>query len=205
MSALRAMYGLRRTTIGAVHVLLSASTIHLLNLPNESAATNLMQAMSDLQTLSINHPYATRVVDIIRSLSVKWNIPLPEGNMSSIRFGANLPSPATSIFYANSLPRQQSSSSRERSGDAIRQDSPYPAPESAISDSFDTSMTAATYWQPYANTTMSRMTQEQEFAYQQGMHWTMYNDSMQQGEMRRQSAPEQNDEQQQSGQWHWDG
>lgn len=45
MNALRAMYGLRRVCLAVTGMLLSASTIHLLNLPSEPAVSYLSQAL----------------------------------------------------------------------------------------------------------------------------------------------------------------
>jgi hypothetical protein len=45
MNALRGMYGLRRTSLAVSSIVLSASTVHLMNLPCQSAAVQLTQAM----------------------------------------------------------------------------------------------------------------------------------------------------------------
>jgi hypothetical protein len=46
MNALRGMYGLRRTSLAVSPILLSASTVHLMNLPSsQGAAVHLTQAM----------------------------------------------------------------------------------------------------------------------------------------------------------------
>lgn len=45
MNALRGMYGLRRTSLAVSPILLSASTVHLMNLPSQGAAMQLTQAM----------------------------------------------------------------------------------------------------------------------------------------------------------------
>merc|ERR1711939_142779 len=81
-NALRAMYGLRRVCLAVSSFLMSASTIHLLNLPSESASAHLGQGLSDLQAMSVNHQFAARCVDIIRSLASKWNIALPDSAAS---------------------------------------------------------------------------------------------------------------------------
>ncbi|KAH0019900.1 hypothetical protein KCU78_g6635, partial [Aureobasidium melanogenum] len=51
MNALRAMYGLRRTSLAVSSILLSASTVHLMNLPSQGAAVQLTQAMQDLDKI----------------------------------------------------------------------------------------------------------------------------------------------------------
>ena len=117
MNALRAMYGLRRVTLIVTSLLLSASTIHLLNLgQSEQAAAHLSQAVHDLSAISVNHRFAARAVDIIRSLSTKWNISLPEsaaaiavyrmdhGGRGDGRTATSSPPPST--FFAASITRE---------------------------------------------------------------------------------------------------
>ncbi|QIW97462.1 hypothetical protein AMS68_002980 [Peltaster fructicola] len=212
MNALRALYGLRRVSVAVISNLLSASTIHLLNLPQETAATNLTQAMHDLQTLSVNHPYAARCLDITRSLAVKWGISLPEeAIMNNFRFNSTLSSPSASIFYASSAPRQQSSSSRERSGGGSNESPFAPPDQQAMNDSFDAMTQAATsstqmpFWSPYTGTPQGR---DQHYDFQQSPYhgWQTYHPQQHQEESRRQSTGERQDEQQnaQQGMWQWD-
>ncbi|CAK4033896.1 Nitrogen assimilation transcription factor nit-4 [Lecanosticta acicola] len=128
MNALRAMYGLRRVTLAVVNLVLSASTIHLLNLPSESAAAHLTQGLHDLDAMSVNHRFAARAVDIIRSLSSKWSIALPESAAafaySRLEHPRDVKSPPPSTFFAASIPRTESTDGsgtdgRNRSGDSI--------------------------------------------------------------------------------------
>jgi len=120
-NALRAMYGLRRVCLPVTGFLLSASTIHLLNLPSETSAQHLSQGMRDLQTMSTNHFFAGRCVNIIRSLATKWQISLPDdAPCASPRpdlNGRKLSSPK-SAFYSASIPRQNSSQSGTRSAES---------------------------------------------------------------------------------------
>ncbi|KAK0270103.1 hypothetical protein LTR35_014351 [Friedmanniomyces endolithicus] len=118
-----------------LHWVLTASTIHLLNLPSDVAANNLSQGMHDLQTISVNHPFAARCIDIIRSLAVKWNITLPEGSNAIPGFRELCTQPMTSpttAFFAASIPRHQSSEGRTESGSSIssnrQPDTPFDAP-----------------------------------------------------------------------------
>jgi hypothetical protein len=115
------MYGLRRVCLPVTGFLLSASTIHLLNLPNETSGQHLSQGMRDLQTMSTNHSFAGRCVDIIRSLATKWQITLPEdAPCASPRphlNGRKISSPK-SAFYSASIPRQNSSQSGTRSAES---------------------------------------------------------------------------------------
>ncbi|PIA93746.1 Nitrogen assimilation transcription factor nit-4 [Cercospora beticola] len=121
MNALRAMYGLRRVTLAVTSLLLSASTIHLLNLPSEQAANHLSQALHDLESMSVNHKFAARAAEIILALSSKWNIALPEAAaaIAVYRMGSGTASPPPSSFFAASIPRELSGGSqRTRSGDS---------------------------------------------------------------------------------------
>jgi len=128
MTALRAMYGLRRVALAVTSVLLSASTIHLLNLPAESAAAHLTQGMHDLQAVSINHQFAAKCIDIIRVLATKWNIVLPEGATAVSVFRERWPSPPSSAFFAASIPRKDSSAGGARSGDSGLSQGPFGPP-----------------------------------------------------------------------------
>lgn len=96
MNALRGIYGLRRTCLAVSAILLSASTVHLLNLPSQTAAINLTQALHDLQTMSVNHRYAMCCIEIVKRLADQWGITLPESaqNITSFR------SPAPESFNA---------------------------------------------------------------------------------------------------------
>ncbi|KAF2765274.1 hypothetical protein EJ03DRAFT_210798 [Teratosphaeria nubilosa] len=75
--ALREIYGLRRVHLSVTSILLSASTIHLLNLPSAPATLHLTQALQDLEATSVNHHFAARCIDIIHSLAANWKISLP--------------------------------------------------------------------------------------------------------------------------------
>ncbi|KAI5236504.1 hypothetical protein E4T43_08601 [Aureobasidium subglaciale] len=79
MNALRGMYGLRRTSLVVSTILLSASTVHLMNLPSQGAAVQLTQAMQDLNTMSVNHRYASCCLEVINRLANQWGVRLPEG------------------------------------------------------------------------------------------------------------------------------
>lgn len=75
----RVTHGLRHATPPLSSFLLTASTIHLLNLPSETSAAYLSQAIQDLQTISLTHYFAVRCLGIIQSLAVRWGIELPGG------------------------------------------------------------------------------------------------------------------------------
>ncbi|KAK3671894.1 hypothetical protein LTR78_008260 [Recurvomyces mirabilis] len=133
MNALRAMYGLRRVCHLVCSWIMSASTIHLLNLPQASAAANLSQGLHDLKTMSVNHLFAARCIDIIRALATKWNIALPEdaAAVSSFRLMRQWPSPPASDFFATTIPRKDSSGSGAKSGGSIsshQPETPFPPP-----------------------------------------------------------------------------
>lgn len=136
MNGLRAMYGLRRVNLAVVNRLLSALTIHLLNLPAEPAASHLGQGLLDLQAMSLNHQFAAKCIEIIHSLATKWNIALPDvagsipprNNMAGVQ--RRQPSPTDNSFWATSIPRKESSddSSRSNRSTSSHHGSPYLSP-----------------------------------------------------------------------------
>lgn len=72
------LYGLRRNCILITHTLLSACTIHLVDLPSETAARHISQDLHYLEEISANHYWAARCFRIIFGLAKKWNISLPD-------------------------------------------------------------------------------------------------------------------------------
>lgn len=173
MNALRAMYGLRRVCLAVTALLLSASTIHLLNLPSDAAASHLSRGLHDLKTLEINHPFAARCVDIIRGLASKWNIALPEDAIapSASRSSGQLawPSPTSSTFWAASIPAEKPSGGARSSGStSSHRDSPFPPPphpqsqRQALLGSFfndpivplDSIQAQNSFWTPFSGQTM---------------------------------------------------
>ena len=131
LNALRAMYGLRRVCLPVTGFLLSASTIHLLNLPSDTSGRHLSQAMHDLQAMSINHLFAAKCVDIIRSLASKWKINLPEDAPKRSPSKQNRRSPK-SAFYSASIPRQNSSQSGTQSADSLDSHASKPAKQESL-------------------------------------------------------------------------
>ncbi|KAI4737203.1 hypothetical protein E4T50_12332 [Aureobasidium sp. EXF-12298] len=102
MNALRGMYGLRRTSLAVSPILLSASTVHLMNLPSQGAAVQLTQAMQDLETMSVNHRYASCCLEIINRLANQWGIRLPEATANLAPFRSPEPDqamPNMSLFF----------------------------------------------------------------------------------------------------------
>jgi hypothetical protein len=138
MNALRNMYGLRRVCLVVVSLILSASTIHLLNLPAEPSTTNLNQGLHDLQAMAMNHTFAGRCVDIVRSLATKWSIGLPEGAASISAFrppGQRTGfSPTSSTFWAASFPGH--GSSRSSGSSSSVHESPFPPPTTHVQSSY---------------------------------------------------------------------
>ncbi|TKA71016.1 hypothetical protein B0A55_06034 [Friedmanniomyces simplex] len=131
MNALRAISGLRRVSLTVCSWIMTASTIHLLNLPSDVATHNLSQGMHDLQTISVNHQFAARCIDIVRSLAVKWNITLPEGANAIPGFRELATQPLkspTTAFFAASIPRVQSSEGRSASGSSVSSNQPPDTP-----------------------------------------------------------------------------
>lgn len=170
MNTLRAMYGLRRVNLAVVNRLMSALTIHLLNLPSEPSASNLAQGLQDLQAISLNHLFAGRCIEIITSLAAKWNIALPDAAVSiPPRNRANLqrqlPSPPSSSFWAASIPRKESSDNSSRSGESVAsqrtspfmpstsqppgQQGPYPPFYNDSGSSLDLSQPSNAFWTPF--------------------------------------------------------
>ncbi|KAK5163709.1 uncharacterized protein LTR77_010382 [Saxophila tyrrhenica] len=127
MNALRAMYGLRRVSLAVTSLLLSAGTIHLLNLPQEPSSTHISQALYDLQAMSVNHNFAGCCVDILRSLSSKWQISLPDSTSSlprSRQTGSKKGlSPTSSTFWGASIRRGESG--RSSGSASSQQSSPF--------------------------------------------------------------------------------
>ncbi|KAI9715950.1 MAG: hypothetical protein M1812_005584, partial [Candelaria pacifica] len=78
LNTYRELYGLRCSCPIIMHIVMTASTIHLLNLPSPSASASLAQGISDLRVMSTNHSFARRCLRIIKTLGVKWEIELPE-------------------------------------------------------------------------------------------------------------------------------
>lgn len=103
MNALRGMYGLRRMTLSVTVILMSAATVHLLNLPSQSATMHLTQALQDLHTMSVNHRYASSCLEMIHRLASQWGIPLPESAKTMSPFQSSEPmhhtAPQMSVFF----------------------------------------------------------------------------------------------------------
>ena len=197
MNALRVMYGLRRVSHSVCSFLMSASTIHLLNLPSDSAATHLSQGLYDLQAMSINHRFAGRCMDIIRSLAAKWQIELPESaatvpvfRNATSRQWPSAPSPP-STFFAASIPRKMSSETglRQDGSKAPVHDSPFPPPPSdhqQLYDStvqMDTTQPESAFWTPFPVQGMPMQNDDNtsmlfDFSrVDSGSHWPMFGDS----------------------------
>ena len=73
----RQVYGFRRSTVFVMHIIVTASIIDLLNLPDATAARNLQLGVAVLRESSVNHAFAIRCLDIISALARQWNIELP--------------------------------------------------------------------------------------------------------------------------------
>lgn len=205
MNALRATYGLRRVPVTVVNILLSASTIHLLMLPSESSASNLMQAIHDLQDMSVNHPFAARCLDTIRSFGAKWGIALPTSDSitSPNRYQGMIPVSPTSIMYASPIPGHESSGSSGRQEDVHKHESPFAPPDAA--ETFDGNMFTPSFqtWQAMPGAIM-----QQRFDFEEQIPgYAAYAVAQQQQDSRRQSAPEQQENGQsqapQQIRWQW--
>ncbi|KAI9884567.1 MAG: hypothetical protein M1823_003639 [Watsoniomyces obsoletus] len=92
------LYGMRRVCLLMSHCILSASTIHLLNLPSPSAARHLETAVRGLREMSVNHPFAGRCLRVVRSLAQKWRIELPAAVERAAGVEKPTTSPSTAYF-----------------------------------------------------------------------------------------------------------
>jgi hypothetical protein len=72
-----------------VHCLLTASTIHVVNLKTESGAANLTQACLHLHTLAPTIPWAAGSLHIIQGLAKRWYTEIPN-NLQDALEGSNL-------------------------------------------------------------------------------------------------------------------
>ena len=77
VAAYRRLYGLRRVPVLLTHVILTSSIIHLLHLPNTSAALHLAQSITSLRETTLNHVFSIRSFRIIMALAKQWKIQLP--------------------------------------------------------------------------------------------------------------------------------
>ncbi|KAI9790435.1 MAG: hypothetical protein M1835_000964 [Candelina submexicana] len=117
----RELYGLRRSTPTITHFVMTASTIHLLDLPNPSASASLAQGILDLRVISTSNPFACRCLRVIKTLSEDWAIELPEEvpEASSMARAETLPlSPASSrstFTSTSSLKGKRRSAERRQS------------------------------------------------------------------------------------------
>ena len=93
------LYGLQRACLLLVsHCILSASTIHLLNLPSPAAARHLQTAVHGLGEMSFNRRLTTRCLRIMRTLAQKWRIDLPRDVERASTGMWSLSSPVTAYF-----------------------------------------------------------------------------------------------------------
>ena len=153
MGTHRQLYGLRRVPIVSTHILLSASIIHLLNLPNPSSAQDLALSITCLREITANHAFATRCLNVIMALSQQWDIHLPS-EIAQIAYdlppevSKSLPDPKSSgilthrSYVADKVSQQQA--------DIQCQDSCHGFPFAAVKHSpkpFAT--TEDMFWSPY--------------------------------------------------------
>ncbi|KAF2757070.1 hypothetical protein EJ05DRAFT_501611 [Pseudovirgaria hyperparasitica] len=73
----RRMYGLSGLYTFQVHCLLTACTIHIINIPAIASSTYLTAACNSFQDLVTRNEWAVGSLNIIRGLVQKWNIVLP--------------------------------------------------------------------------------------------------------------------------------
>ena len=73
----RNIYGLSGIYMFQVHCLLTACTIHILNVPTISATRHLTQAANIMQELISRNEWARSALVILRGLAEKWRLVLP--------------------------------------------------------------------------------------------------------------------------------
>ena len=71
-------YGLRQICNIAAYMIHSACTIHLLNLPEKTAKRDIVQGLRSLEDMADGWPCARRALVIMRILSKRWKIDLPD-------------------------------------------------------------------------------------------------------------------------------
>ena len=73
----RNLYGLRRSVVLFGHMTLSASQIHLLNLPQPNADHYFTENIRQFCEMGTNHPFALRGLRIIIKVASEWGTRLP--------------------------------------------------------------------------------------------------------------------------------
>lgn len=74
----RRTHGLRQICNVAVYISHMACTVHVLNLPDKNAARDLVYGLSHLEEISESWLCARRTLGILRQVSRRWNVDLPE-------------------------------------------------------------------------------------------------------------------------------
>lgn len=139
----RNLYTLRRTCLLMAHCLLSASTIHLLNISTPSAQRHLTHGLRDLDEMSFMNPFAARCARIVTSLAQKWAIDLPdEASEFGKRASMEPPSPVPSSEHLVTVSDGGPPPPRPRQGsvtELLPVAETTTAPASSLSDLFWTS------------------------------------------------------------------
>lgn len=73
-----AMFGYNGLWMFQVHCLLTACTIHIINIPTIAATTRLTAACNSLQNLTDRNQWASSSLKILRGLVEKWNLIIPQ-------------------------------------------------------------------------------------------------------------------------------
>ena len=135
----RNLYSLRRACAIMAHCILSASTIHLLNLPSLSASGHLTSDLRHLREMSINHAFAGRCSRIVELLAQKWGIALPdETNQARGRTSAepSSVSPTSTYLFSDPGSASQSRTRRDSMADLLPNLDTSSTPSPSLMDLF---------------------------------------------------------------------
>ena len=88
METYRNRFGLRCANILIAHILLTACTVHLMDLPskgytslsdrNQTAIRNISRGLRDLAAMSKNHVWAARCFKLVCGLAEQWQLYIPD-------------------------------------------------------------------------------------------------------------------------------
>lgn len=74
----RRLYGLRQICNIVVYISHAASTVHLLNLPDKTAARDIVHGLTHLEEIAESWLCARRTIGILQLVARRWSIELPE-------------------------------------------------------------------------------------------------------------------------------
>ncbi|KAF2809283.1 uncharacterized protein BDZ99DRAFT_443474 [Mytilinidion resinicola] len=106
MRLYRRHYSLRSCNLLLTHILLSITTVHLINSSNPVSRRNLIDGLRAMEDMSTCHYFTARTFKIIYNLCQKWNLPFPDELKSSPLVPVaepplTSPPPRTTNFFDN--------------------------------------------------------------------------------------------------------